>query len=578
MTFPLKPDSYVINAGGDPGSNDWYDYVHAFYQHIIDNSTKWSVDNHTDNGTDIGITLSPDASLLNFQVNYRNDPANLELLMSVDPNSEITDPLAPTNSSSAAPEDPLAGTADPASQGFHPHILVVEFLDAIGFMTVGGDNTHVAEWHFGGDIYETYFASEPQNQPNRGFPGLAWYGGIPRALNGGWGRDSEGGGNAANKARLGGQWVSFQSGNMDANDTYSQFTEQQVPSAFDLEVNNDGGSRFGFAKYAFEIPDLEASEGWKIIDMPQQTGLLVINHTPSDGGRTLTVPWDVSVNPALKTHDVLNWVLQSSFTSTDMRDTYFLSSTEGWTVGLNGSVWSYDGTGWTKQNVPTSENIFAVDAVDSSNVWVGGSGGVILHWDGSSWTAETTPNTNNVNALDMVSTSDGWAHGLDHFWRYDGSTWSEHTSATDINAIQLLTSSEGWAVGNTGTVYQWDGSSWTQLSVDSNIVTMNDISVVDSNNAWAAGNDGQIIYWDGSSWTIQSTPVSGFDHRLQGIHMVDATTGWAVGFTGTVLIWDGTSWTEERSPVKSDLFGTHFIDATDGWAVGAGGDVIRRNV
>lgn len=298
MPQSLTPDSYVISAGGGAGDNNWYNYVTTFISHLSNTSSKWNVVNSSDTGSEAGVTIEPSAGGENFYVNFRNEGTNDELLMSVDPDQNITDPLNPTLSSTASPEDPKAGRPDPASRNYHPNLLVTEWIDAVGFMTVNSTNEWVREWHYGGRVYEPHFATGP----TYGMTGLGWYGCVPVDLENVWGRDNNG--NNSNKARIGGVWEGVSAVEMDIglSHTFNQWNDQnliaETPAAYEWAEDNNQAATIGFPKYAYNMHYGRGENGWEIVDYGTD-GLLFVCY---DGtARQLVVPWDPTVNPGTVT-------------------------------------------------------------------------------------------------------------------------------------------------------------------------------------------------------------------------------------------------------------------------------------
>ena len=94
--------------------------------------------------------------------------------------------------------------------------------------------------------------------------------------------------------------------------------------------------------------------------------------------------------------------------------------------------------------------------------------------------------------------------------------------------------------------------------------------MVSSTSGWAVGGDGSILQWDGTGWT--NITIRG---NFQSVAMLSSTDGWAVGLSGTIIRWDGTSWTNASSPTTAWLKSVDLVSPTDGWIVGADGTIIH---
>jgi hypothetical protein len=168
-------------------------------------------------------------------------------------------------------------------------------------------------------------------------------------------------------------------------------------------------------------------------------------------------------------------------------------------------------------------------------------------------------------------------HGSNNVWavgdngtiiQYNGSSWSNVTSPTSgqLNSIVMVNSSSGWAVGgtsNTGIILNMNGSTWTTWArinfggvantstgyvVDKINATLNSLSIDSANSAWAAGASGTVLYWTGTEWAGQVNVLGvGNIRSIAVVHGAPAGTSyaWAVGDGGKILAWTGTSWIPE---------------------------------
>ncbi len=153
----------------------------------------------------------------------------------------------------------------------------------------------------------------------------------------------------------------------------------------------------------------------------------------------------------------------------------------------NGTILEYDGSGWINNTSAPLNNIgrrygvdivrnggsapiqaFVVGRAQSSNT------GSILRYTSGNWTNEASVSGGGI--LRGVSVIDTTGNGLANF---------------------------GFAVGNGGTVWQFNGSSWTNVSAGfPGTPTLNSVVVINPNDAWVVANGGRRYHWDGSSWTL----------------------------------------------------------------------------
>jgi hypothetical protein len=131
----------------------------------------------------------------------------------------------------------------------------------------------------------------------------------------------------------------------------------------------------------------------------------------------------------------------------------------------------------------------------------------------------------------------------------------------------MLNGTYGWAVGYGGTIIQWNGTEWTNVTSPT-IHPLYSISAVDANDAWAVGPE--FIHWNGTMWTVD--PNAGGIPYPVSVCMVNSSYGWAAGSLGTMWQWNGTEWAEISVGGTMYVFFSIFLtNASDGWAVGEWG-------
>lgn len=234
-------------------------------------------------------------------------------------------------------------------------------------------------------------------------------------------------------------------------------------------------------------------------------------------------------------------------------------------------------------------NQMAIGAAANDNNG-GNSGNVrIFHWDGANWTQ-------------VGSDINGQAVG-DHFGgalslSSDGDRIAVGAAGSDANG------------GNSGNVriFDWDGTSWIQVGSDINGQAIGDqsggaISLASDGNRIAigaaandnnGGNSGnvRIFDWDGTSWTQVGSDINGQavgDQSGGAISLSSNGDRVAIGAAANdnnggnsghvrVYDWNGSSWIQAGSDINGEtvgnLFGTSISLSSDGnrMAVGAVGN------
>jgi hypothetical protein len=269
-------------------------------------------------------------------------------------------------------------------------------------------------------------------------------------------------------------------------------------------------------------------------------------------------------------------------------------------------------------------------AVGYSNAAANGLGAepVIDQWNGTAWSQVTAPptgySTNVLADTSASSTSDAWAVGWSEPERYtfhplamhwNGTAWSDTTSFTAALEGQIadgvadISSTDAYAIGgglgsaDEGEVAQWNGTTWTRLTVplpqnDNLASNLTGISADSADDVWIVGtyelevtssdyaDETYSLHWNGSSWSIISMPLEpgtnpNFEYVFDSVHAISPTNVWAVGqavnvaepSSATTLIehWNGTAWSIVASPsvgTGDNLTGVTASSATDVWAVG----------
>jgi len=244
---------------------------------------------------------------------------------------------------------------------------------------------------------------------------------------------------------------------------------------------------------------------------------------------------------------------------------------------------------WTIVSAPpTGQNaeLDAVSAVSGTDAWaVGTTSGelngvgakpLIDNWNGTTWTQATVPatpgNTAYLRGVSASSTTDAWAVGHTQVNREDfaplglhwnGTAWSVAPSFATALAGQIadgvadISPTNAWAIGgglgssNTGLVAQWNGSTWSRVTVpppssDGLNSSLDAISANGPNDVWIVGtfedeisptffpNETYSLHWNGTAWSTVASPDNGSPSELFSTSASPgASTVWAVGFSGT---------------------------------------------
>lgn len=183
---------------------------------------------------------------------------------------------------------------------------------------------------------------------------------------------------------------------------------------------------------------------------------------------------------------------------------------------------------WTAVAEEVEEGAFlSVWGASGEDVWIVGGqhdAGHILRGSGDRWTAQPVP-----DGTPLLN----WVHG---------------TSADDV-----------WVAGISGTLLRWDGSTWTDHSVDTEAAfwglyahPSGEVIAVGGESRW--GGDGAMIWrFDGSAWSAVALPekLKGLGNLFKVTH--DGSQYWLVGASGAALRGDGASFAPVATGYPNDL-------------------------
>jgi S-layer homology domain len=163
----------------------------------------------------------------------------------------------------------------------------------------------------------------------------------------------------------------------------------------------------------------------------------------------------------------------------------------------------------------------------------------------------------------------GWAVGTGgSIYRYDGTTWSNYPSPTteQLGSVTTTSNSEAWAVGGSGVILHLSNAQWLTATspVTGYLTTVRFASPTDG---WAMGYNGAAAHWDGSNWTVAHLT----NLNIYAIDFLSPIEGWAVG--DTALHYNGSTWAVNHDTESSRLFGVSVVSPTDAWGAALNGNM-----
>ncbi|MCL6647897.1 MAG: hypothetical protein K6U89_06150, partial [Chloroflexi bacterium] len=186
--------------------------------------------------------------------------------------------------------------------------------------------------------------------------------------------------------------------------------------------------------------------------------------------------------------------------------------------------------------------------------------------------------------VSFSTSNDGWAVGdSGTIFRWNGSAWNVQSSGTTVTlrAVVARNNNFALAVGDSGTILRWDGSTLRNV-IRGDTPNFLSLSLVPSStsNGWAGADNGAVYQWNGSGFSA-ALPIAGGvppgGVRIRGISILSDSQGWAVTADGDNRIyqWTGGNTWNSQSDAPKGLNAVFVFDANNGWAVGEGGTLVR---
>jgi len=234
------------------------------------------------------------------------------------------------------------------------------------------------------------------------------------------------------------------------------------------------------------------------------------------------------------------WSAMTSGTANALNGLWGSASNDVFAVGAGGTILHYDGNPgeqWLPMSSPTTNGLYAVWGSASNDVFAVGDGGTILHFNGIEWSAMTSGTGNRLCGVWGSSFSDVFAVG---YWdvfgsnirHYDGTTWSAMTSSMNVELYGVWgsASNDVFAVGDMGTIVQYNGAAWSEMTCTTGCGSFRGVWGIASNDVFAVQETGQILHYNGG-WHLTGTP----EYSLNSVWGSASNDVFAVGQDGTIL-------------------------------------------
>jgi len=252
-----------------------------------------------------------------------------------------------------------------------------------------------------------------------------------------------------------------------------------------------------------------------------------------------------------------------------------------WVTTIYGGLIRGTGTtfDWVEQSAVSADRK-AIWAAAPDDVWVVGEGNA-RHFDGTAWSDRTIPAHGTFNAIFGLAANNIYAAGDGGtIFQYNGTTWTKipniPTTTWSMYAIWASSPSDVYVMGYLGNLSYYNGTTWTSMWSGATTNHVYGLHGFGTNDLWGVTENGGVIHKTAAGWTKQTLS----QYHLYAIWGAAANDIWAAGFNGFVYHYNGTSWSEVVTPAKMDYADIRAIrgrSASDIYMTGSNGAVYHYN-
>ena len=216
-----------------------------------------------------------------------------------------------------------------------------------------------------------------------------------------------------------------------------------------------------------------------------------------------------------------------------------------YTGQFNDAIFKFNGKSWERLNDFWTHPIGHVNGIwggsDSDFIAVGGQ--TILHYNGQEFEEMVHPEIYGEFREIWGSSHDNIFLSADNtIMRWDGQVWSvgfENGANHSFCGIWGQGPDEIFAVSQVGTVFLWDGVSWSK-SQEENYYPLEFVALAGSSpeDIYALAQDSSYLHWDGIEWIFNETPQR---YPLNDLAVSTDGTLFSVGEHGVILTSQNTT-------------------------------------
>jgi hypothetical protein len=247
--------------------------------------------------------------------------------------------------------------------------------------------------------------------------------------------------------------------------------------------------------------------------------------------------WAVGARGTLLHRDENGWSLVPNPIGVDLYAVWAAGPNDVWISAYDQHIYHYDGETFEERYTSIVQSTFFGLAPD--RIWSSG-GGEIHFFDGQSWAPVEKP---------FPSSGDIWTASANELWVSQGSVGYYHLQDgvwTEVGSprIGLL-----WGAGPNdlyscydypgNSFIRWNGEEWQSLGGSVRVSNPQKMHGNATDNLWIVGLAGQTYNWDGTTLTKLTENSQGeLDASLYGVWVSPTGRVYAVGASGTILTFE----------------------------------------
>lgn len=163
------------------------------------------------------------------------------------------------------------------------------------------------------------------------------------------------------------------------------------------------------------------------------------------------------------------------------------------------------------------------------------------------------PSNQSLNAVTGTAWNDIWVGGEQgSIFHWDGASWSTEYVNKGLSLRSMFASSPSdvWAVGGSGSIFRYVQNHYWYAFYPRTSAGLYSVWAVSPKEVYAVGEQSTVLKFDGNVWNTLTVPGPGTEW-LRGVTAPVTGQWWAAANSGRVIRWDGTSFDVSMQPLRA---------------------------